>query len=260
MLGGHVVKTGLAPLLIDLMQRRVITHVAMNGSAAIHDYEMARFGATIRNVAAKPASRHSHRALEGRHLAGKLVALSIAAISWGLINFGLLLWLPGDLQAKGYSIALSGRLLAESALIAFPTVFLCALLYSRWSSKWSLLLMMALTLAGLALVLRLELAGDGSPVLPVALLIVGSNGMLAVLLPYTAESFPLRVRGRATGWIAACTKGGGVFAQGLSIAALVPGMAVVAGIIVAPVLLGTILIALFGRETRGGDLRMLDSA
>ena len=46
MLGGHVVKTGLSPLLIDLCERRVITHVAMNGSAAIHDYELARFGAT----------------------------------------------------------------------------------------------------------------------------------------------------------------------------------------------------------------------
>jgi hypothetical protein len=52
MLGGHVVKTGLAPVLIDLMHRRVITHVAMNGSAAIHDYEMARFGATSEDVAA----------------------------------------------------------------------------------------------------------------------------------------------------------------------------------------------------------------
>jgi hypothetical protein len=51
MLGGHIVKTGLAPLLIDLMNRRVITHVAMNGSAAIHDYEIARFGATSEDVA-----------------------------------------------------------------------------------------------------------------------------------------------------------------------------------------------------------------
>jgi hypothetical protein len=46
MLGGHVVKTGLAPVLIELMRRGVVTHVAMNGSAAIHDYEVARFGAT----------------------------------------------------------------------------------------------------------------------------------------------------------------------------------------------------------------------
>jgi hypothetical protein len=52
MLGGHIVKTGLAPLLIDLMRRGVVTHLAMNGSAAIHDYEMARFGATSVDVAA----------------------------------------------------------------------------------------------------------------------------------------------------------------------------------------------------------------
>jgi hypothetical protein len=52
MLGGHVVKTGLTPLLIDLMRRRIVTHVALNGSAAIHDYEVARFGATSEDVAA----------------------------------------------------------------------------------------------------------------------------------------------------------------------------------------------------------------
>jgi hypothetical protein len=52
MLGGHIVKTGLAPVLIELMRRRIVTHVAMNGSAAIHDYEVARFGATSEDVAA----------------------------------------------------------------------------------------------------------------------------------------------------------------------------------------------------------------
>lgn len=50
MLGGHVVKTGLAPLLLDLVRRGVVTHIAMNGSGAIHDYEMARFGATSEDV------------------------------------------------------------------------------------------------------------------------------------------------------------------------------------------------------------------
>lgn len=52
MVGGHVVKTGLPPLLIELMRRRVITHLAMNGSAAIHDYEVARWGGTSEDVAA----------------------------------------------------------------------------------------------------------------------------------------------------------------------------------------------------------------
>jgi len=52
MLGGHGVKTGLAPVLIELMRRGIVTHLAMNGSAAIHDYEVARFGATSEDVAA----------------------------------------------------------------------------------------------------------------------------------------------------------------------------------------------------------------
>ena len=42
-------------------------------------------------------------------------------------------------------------------------------------------------------ILRLEFTGDGSPVFPVALLIVGINALIAMLLPYTAESFPLRI-------------------------------------------------------------------
>ena len=52
MLGGHVVKTGTGRLLIELMRRRVITNLAMNGSAAIHDYEVARWGGTSEDVAA----------------------------------------------------------------------------------------------------------------------------------------------------------------------------------------------------------------
>ncbi len=52
MVGGHVVKTGLAPVLLDLMRRGGLTHLAMNGSAAIHDYEIARWGGTSEDVAA----------------------------------------------------------------------------------------------------------------------------------------------------------------------------------------------------------------
>jgi hypothetical protein len=46
------VKTGLAPVLIELMRRGAITHLAANGSAAIHDYEVARWGATSEDVEA----------------------------------------------------------------------------------------------------------------------------------------------------------------------------------------------------------------
>jgi len=52
MLGGHVVKTGLAPVLIELIRRGVITHLASNGATVIHDYELARWGGTSEDVEA----------------------------------------------------------------------------------------------------------------------------------------------------------------------------------------------------------------
>lgn len=49
-IGGHVVKCGLSPCLIDLMERKAITALAMNGSAAIHDFEIALVGETSEDV------------------------------------------------------------------------------------------------------------------------------------------------------------------------------------------------------------------
>jgi hypothetical protein len=51
MMGAHVVKRGLSRFVIDLMERQVITHVAMNGAGAIHDFELALIGATTESVA-----------------------------------------------------------------------------------------------------------------------------------------------------------------------------------------------------------------
>jgi len=52
MCGGHVVKVGVSPCLIALMERGAVSHLAMNGAAAIHDVEIARFGATSEDVEA----------------------------------------------------------------------------------------------------------------------------------------------------------------------------------------------------------------
>ncbi len=51
-MGGHVVKCGLAPVLIDLMRRGYATAFAMNGAAAVHDFEIAIAGATSEDVEA----------------------------------------------------------------------------------------------------------------------------------------------------------------------------------------------------------------
>jgi hypothetical protein len=49
-MGAHVLKVGLAPLVIDLMRRGVVTHVALNSAGAIHDFELATVGHTSEAV------------------------------------------------------------------------------------------------------------------------------------------------------------------------------------------------------------------
>ena len=51
MMGAHVIKAGLNRHIIDLMERGLIDHLATNGAGAIHDYELARIGATTESVA-----------------------------------------------------------------------------------------------------------------------------------------------------------------------------------------------------------------
>lgn len=50
MLGGHVIKCGLSPILIDLMERGIITAMAFNGATSIHDFEIALIGETSEDV------------------------------------------------------------------------------------------------------------------------------------------------------------------------------------------------------------------
>ncbi len=52
-LGGHVVKTGLSPILIDLMDRGLVSGIALNGAGMIHDFEIALTGSTSEDVEAQ---------------------------------------------------------------------------------------------------------------------------------------------------------------------------------------------------------------
>lgn len=220
---------------------------------------LGRFGSVLTTAATYRTPHAEHEPgteAASMHLLGKTSALSVTAIAWGLINFGILLWLPANMVAKGYSMSLSSQLLAGSALLALPTVFVAAFLYARWSSKGALLGAIAITALGLIALLRLELVSPatGSPVIPVALLIVGVNGIIAMVLPYAAEIYPIHIRGRATGWIAACTKAGGLIAQLLSLLGLVPTFGVTTMATLGAVLVSLGLAWRFCVETRGRGL------
>lgn len=188
-------------------------------------------------------------------------ALIMTALCWSFVNFGLLLWLPSDLQARGYSAAVASGILAKSSLLAFPTILLAALFYARSSSKWTLVGTVALTVLGLvgAMLPPAVLAREPVLITVIAILIVGTNGTIAVLLPYTAENYPLATRGRATGLVAGSSKFGGVAVQVAALAGFAPTLVGAALALVVPTAISAGMIAWFGRETRGRSLRELEA-
>lgn len=99
-LGAHVLKVGLAPLLIDLLRRGVIDHVAMNGAGAIHDYEIAVAGCTSEDVGAQLAKGDFGFADE----TGRDLARAAARGAW-----------PKGEQEAGFGAALGRLLLEEQA-------------------------------------------------------------------------------------------------------------------------------------------------
>jgi hypothetical protein len=77
-LGGHVIKCGLAPVLIDLMRRGFATGFAMNGSASIHDFEIALCGSTSEDVeAVLPDGRFGSAEETGREWNNALVGQAV---------------------------------------------------------------------------------------------------------------------------------------------------------------------------------------
>ena len=120
---------------------------------------------------------------------------------------------------------------------------------SRCSSRR----MAALILSTLGLGGVIHVAGDAGPtgwLVSITVLIIGSNAILAMLLPYAAESYPGATRGRAVGWIAACSKAGGPLSQGLTILGMVPALGAAAVVTALTTVAAVALITTFCVETR----------
>jgi putative MFS transporter len=93
-----------------------------------------------------------------------------------------------------------------------------------------------------------------NPLVLFSLLMVGVNGIIAVLLPYSAENYPVLVRGRATGLVAGSSKFGGLAANALTVVALVPNMIAAAIVLAFPIAVSAGMVARYGRETRNRKL------
>jgi MFS transporter, putative metabolite:H+ symporter len=256
--------TGLILIALSPLLPESARFLQRMGRAAEARAMLARFGATLLE---QPADRVrvEHRTrlpAADRNYVGLTCALTSAALAWGLVNFGILLWLPSALVDEGHSVGVASALIARSTLIAAPTIVIATWLYHSWSTKGALLVMTGtMTLGLIGLLLRASgLVVLTNPVLVVAPLIVGAAGVISILLPFTAESYPLRIRGQATGWVAGCSKFGGLIAQSLSVIGVAPPLAAAALVVVAPTALSLLLISRFGHETAGSDLRELERA
>jgi hypothetical protein len=105
-LGGHVVKCGLAPVLIDLMRRGYVTAFALNGAAAIHDFEIALAGHTSEDVeAVLPDGRFGSAEETGREMNRAIAAGDREGIGMGEA-LGRRLSGTGDLVAGDSSLLL----------------------------------------------------------------------------------------------------------------------------------------------------------
>ena len=194
--------------------------------------------------------------------AGITIGLVAAGLAWGLVNFGFLLWLPTNLGALGLAEQ-ANSIIAQSAIFALPGVGLVIWLYHRWSSIKALVLFVVLS--GFALLLfpmfywfdSLSVA-TLSPA--IALLLVSASGIIAMLIPYAAEIYPVHLRGTGAGIVAGSSKFGGILGAIFGVAGIFDHMGISAFLITTALLISAALLIHSGIDTRGKRLEDVETA
>jgi putative MFS transporter len=200
--------------------------------------------------------------LRGRH-ARITWGLVMCGLAWGLVNFGFVLWLPVNLVGMGVDAAGVSALLARSAILALPGIGVVIWLYHKWSSFKSLVLFIALTALALLAFFMMGLAGvrsEGATVAATAALLVSVSGVIAMLIPYAAEIYPVHLRGTGSGVIAASSKFGGILGAGLGVVGFFGDFMLSALLIAVPMAISGVMLWRSGIETRGQGLEEIQDA
>lgn len=248
--------TGLALILLNRHIPESPRFLALNGRSEEIRKVMANFGAEI--VHEKSHRPPLHDAATGtlqelfKHPNLPLtLSLNFFGIAWGLVNFAFLLWLPTNLRNGGLTVGISDMILANSAIISFIGVPLAAWLHYRWSTKRSLVLFTAVLMVSLtAFIVLGDAAAQHTTALTLLLvaLLVSTNSIVAMLLPYSAEVYPNHIRASGVGIVAGSTKMGGVIGLGAVLAAIIPGLAASAAFVAVPTALSAMLLNKNGME------------
>lgn len=251
--------TGLLLILLNRWipesPRFLIAHGRSGEARAV----MERYGARAvvdagSEQAVEERVRSNWREIFSRRLLTSSTVIAVLALGAGLIAFGFQLWLPSNLQKLGFSPAASSRILRNGALIGLPATFVLAALYGLWSSRKTIVL---LTVASVAALIGCAVAGNsiahhqGLMYLLLAVPITASSSLTAIVLAYSSELYPTKVRSRGTGFAAGASKAAGVVVSALVVTAVAaPSISVTALICAVLLGVGALLAAVFGVETR----------
>jgi putative MFS transporter len=200
--------------------------------------------------------------LHGRH-ARITWGLVMCGLAWGLVNFGFVLWLPVNLAGMGVQAADVSGLLARSAILALPGIGVVIWLYHRWSSFKSLVLFIGLTALALLAFFGIGMAGVHSQAATIAAtvaLLISVSGVIAMLIPYAAEIYPVHLRGTGSGVIAASSKFGGILGAGLGVLGFFSNFTLSAVLIAVPMAISGVLLWRSGIETRGQGLEEIQDS
>jgi putative MFS transporter len=183
--------------------------------------------------------------------------LVVCGLGWGLANFGFLLWLPTNLVKLGVDAHATSAVLAGSAVLAVPGIGVVVWLYHRWSAIKTLVLFIglsALSLLAFCALAALELHSAAAVTSATVALLISTSGVIAMLIPYAAEIYPVHFRGTGAGLIAASSKFGGIVGAGLGVAGFFEHFVLSAVLIAVPLTLAGAMLLRRGIETRGHRL------
>lgn len=227
---------------------------------------LSKFGVTLEAAMPRRAENHvDHEHVHRRHSPSVLIqapytfltlGLTLCGVAWGLANFGFMLWMPANLRAAGLSVEVSNAVLAKSALLALPGIFVVTWLYYTWSSKKTLVTFVVLTGASLVSFSVIDSAIYSPWLLTMLLviLLIAISGVIAVLLPYSTEIYPLEVRATGAGIVAGSSKLGGVIGSAVGAWSLVTGLTAGAILAAIPIAVSALVLWFSAVETRGRRL------